>query len=228
MTEAAVALRIVVGMVAVALASTGFAGQTPAPSPPATRSKPGARQNAVDLGDVVLARGTHIRGHVRDQAGAPIADAILRGSAGDRAAPIEGRTAADGTFVLAGASAPRYRLSVQAPGFASLDQIVDAPSDGVELVLRAACGITGLVVDDGDRPVELFTVTAVSGGRGTCVWSRARTGASPRQLAAGTYTVDVTTRDLGRQLVSRSRSKRPRSPILDASVWRPAAPSMGP
>ena len=52
--------------------------------------------------------------------------------------PLEGRTEADGTFVLGGATAPAYRLYVQAPGFAPLTHPVDAPSEGVELVLEAA------------------------------------------------------------------------------------------
>ena len=175
----------------------------------------GARQKAVDIGDVVLERGAQIRGRVRDKAGAPIADAALRGYADGPGmpgtVPLEGRTEADGTFVLGGASAPSYRLSVQAAGFAPLNQPVDAPSEGVELVLEAAGAITGLVVDDAGRPVESFDVSAQpAGGRDAMMRQPPRTrsvaGEGGRftleDVGAGTYAVQVAGRDLGRQVVS--------------------------
>jgi hypothetical protein len=175
----------------------------------------GAGQKAVDLGDVVLEAGAQIRGRVRDTAGAPIADAALHGypdgplAAG--ASPIEGRTGADGTFALGGASAPSYRLHVRAPGFGAVTHPVEAPSKDVELVLEPAGTIEGLVVDDAGRPVEAFDVSAMpAGGR------QAMDRQPPRkrpvvseggrftldEVAAGTYAVQVAARDLGRQVVS--------------------------
>ncbi len=176
----------------------------------------GARQKAVDIGDVVLERGAQIRGRVRDKTGARRSP--TRRCAGTRTVrecrrtvPLEGRTEADGTFVLGGASATSYRISVQAAGFAPLNQPVDAPSDGVELVLEAAGAIKGLVVDDAGRPVESFDVTAQpAGGRELMT----RQAPSTRRVAgeggsftledvgAGTYAVQVAGRDLGRQVVS--------------------------
>lgn len=175
----------------------------------------GGRQAAVDLGDVVLEAGPQIKGRVRDKAGAPVADATLRAMPeGPRvpgaSMPLEGRTDADGRFVLGGATSAAYRLIVQAPAFAPYLQSVDAPGE-VDIVLEAAGSIAGSVVDGAGRPVEAFEVTAQPAG--------AREGAmrlGPRDRAvideggrftldgvnAGTYVVTISAADLGRGVVS--------------------------
>jgi protocatechuate 3,4-dioxygenase beta subunit len=176
-----------------------------------------ARQPALDLGDVVLEAGLQIRGRVRDKAGAPVVDAALRAYAegGPRvsggATPLEGRTDTDGAFVLGGATASGYRLMVQATGYAPFSQPVDAPSEGVEIVLDAAGGIAGLVVDDAGRPVETFEVSAQpAGGREAAMRlmprGRAVTSEGGRftleDVAPGTYVVEAVARDLGRGVLS--------------------------
>ena len=173
----------------------------------------GPRQRVADVGDLVLEPGAHIRGRVRDKMRAPIAGAVVRGFADWPVEPgvpaIEGRTEPDGTFVLGATSAPRYRLSVRVPGVAPLTRDVYAPSDGVELVLDTEGGIAGLVVDDGDRPVESFWVTATSHG---ARMGRLFTGESGRfaldGVPAGTYTVEVTTGELGRQTASNVKVEK--------------------
>jgi large repetitive protein len=169
-----------------------------------------ARAGAVDLGDVVLDTGLQIRGRVRDKAGAPIADATVRAFE-DRsmgaAVVLEGATEADGGFALGGATGGTYQLSVSAPGYTRFDDTIEAPRDGLEVVLAPAGSITGTVVDAAGRAVETFEVIAMP-GEGTRQPPRRRpfTDEAGRFTldgipGAGTYSLQVVARDSGRQVV---------------------------
>jgi protocatechuate 3,4-dioxygenase beta subunit len=177
----------------------------------------GGREPVVDLGDVVLEAGPQIKGRVRDKAGAPVVDATVRAMPEGRRMPgvnmpLEGRTDGEGRFVLGGATSGTYRVIAQAPGYAAaLSPALDAPGE-VDLVLEAAGGIAGAVVDPEGRPVDTFEVIAQPPG--------AREGAMMRMgpraravideggrftlddVSAGTYVVTIAAGDLGRGVVS--------------------------
>ena len=169
-----------------------------------------ARAGTVDIGDVALESGLQLRGRVRDKAGAAIADATVRAFPdGPRGAAgaLEGVTDADGGFVLGGATGGTYQLSVYAPGYTRFSEAVDAPRDGLEVVLTAAGSITGTVVDAAGRAVETFEVLALP-GEGVRQMPRRRsfTDEGGRFTldeipGAGTYSVQVSARDSGRQVV---------------------------
>lgn len=115
---------------------------------------PGGR-DAVDLGDVKLDVGLAIAGWVRDPAGQPIEGAqlvvyLFRLRSGR---PVEARSHADGSFVLAGLDPGVQRVSVSATGYGDRELRLDAGSRDQEIVLQPAGTIVGLVVDAGGRPV---------------------------------------------------------------------------
>jgi large repetitive protein len=167
----------------------------------------GGRQRVADLGDVALESGLIIRGHVREAAGTPVAEARVsafrdRSMGEDRG---EGRTSADGTFAVGGLRAGTYRLTVFAPGHAMVDREVEAGTDGVEFVLETAGSLTGAVVDDRGQPVETFRVQArmpppapsAAGGRVMMGPPRFESVSSPDgrfvvdDVAPGTYVVEI-------------------------------------
>ena len=159
----------------------------------------------------MLERGAQIRGRVRDKAARPSPTRALRGYADGSADAGRACRWRDGRrrterFVLGGATAPSYRLRCSAPGFAPINQAVDAPSEGVELVLDAAGAIKGLVVDERAGPVESFDVTAqpAAGPRphdapaaARRARSAARAGFMLDDVPPGTYAVQVAARDSG-------------------------------
>jgi hypothetical protein len=117
----------------------------------------------VDAGDVVLETGLAIRGRLRTRGGEAVADAALRAfqPRADRGGnPSDTRSEADGSFVLAGLSRGPYRVQVTAPGFAPTQKDVVAGSDDVDWVLEHGGAVTGLVVEEGDRPVDAYRVLA--------------------------------------------------------------------
>jgi protocatechuate 3,4-dioxygenase beta subunit len=160
-----------------------------------------------DAGDIALEVGLAIRGKVKDKAGAPVADARIEAMPSSRVlpgrwtAPRDARSEADGSFAVAGLDPGPYRLRVLAPGFAEAERPAEAGADKVEIVLSPAGTITGLVVDEKDRPVEAFHAVARSAareGRGIHRYSGTEATAHPEgrftleDLDEGTYVVEVT------------------------------------
>jgi carboxypeptidase family protein len=150
------------------------------------------QDKVLDVGDVSLVVGRAIRGRVREGSGGPVAEAMVWAShttPGEivESDPVEARTEADGSFVLAGLEEGRHQLSARASGYAPLIHAVvaDAGAEGVELVLVPGGSITGTVVDEQDRPIDSFRVGADSTGRGP-------SGRSPREVAspAGRFLIE--------------------------------------
>jgi hypothetical protein len=159
-----------------------------------------AGDRRVDVGDVRLEVGLAIRGRVRTKQGGAVADATVHGFAMRRGARLaEATTEADGSFVLAGLDQALYSLSVQAPGYGSIDKQAEPGGEPVDLVLEPAGSITGQVTDDRGKPIESFRVTARS-NEGMPMRRAPRSEEvtsedgrfSLGDLAAGTYVLSVT------------------------------------
>ena len=111
-----------------------------------------------------LVVGETLRGTVIDGAGQPVATvrvlAQLELPAGDKSLAARNTPAAqaawsgaDGSFVVTGLTAGRYRLRVDGDGvFAAEVRFVPAPGDGLRIVVARQVAIHGRVIDDG-QPV---------------------------------------------------------------------------
>jgi Carboxypeptidase regulatory-like domain len=146
--------RVPPGAFVVGVMAQGFAGR---------RVEVAVAGRDVDAGDVVLETGLAIRGRLRSRGGDAVADAALRAfqqQASRGGSPSHTRSEADGSFVLAGLSPGPYRVQVTAPGFAPIRKDVLAGSDDVDLVLEPGGAVTGVVVEEGDRPVASYRVLA--------------------------------------------------------------------
>ena len=158
---------------------------------------------SVDLGDMPLATGITIRGHVRDGTGQPVADAGLSASplGGSRTArSAEGRSQTDGSYVIAGLSRTGYAVSVRAEGFASSVHRMEAGTQDADFVLEKTGTLIGTVVDDVGRPIESFQVAAEAAASpdgasssGSILGSEGRF--SLESLDEGTYVVTVSAPD---------------------------------
>jgi len=159
-----------------------------------------------DAGDIALEVGLAIRGKVKEKGGAPIADARIEAIPSARPMPLratsprDARSEADGSFAVAGLDPGPYRLRVLAPGFAEVERRAEAGAERVEVLLSPGATITGVVVDEKDRPVEAFRVgarTAPREGRGIHRSSGTEATAHPdgrfslEDLDEGTYVVEV-------------------------------------
>ncbi len=121
------------------------------------------REVLVDLGDIALEQGLAIRGRVRTSSGAPVSDAQIVTSGFDmmRGGTFsEVRSEPDGAFVLAGLMPGPTRVMVRAIGFASLNKTLTPGGDPVELILNAGGSVTGVVVEEGDRPIDAYRIVA--------------------------------------------------------------------
>lgn len=134
---------------------------------------PGAGQGRIDVtilpkdaqrnvGDIVLERGLEIGGIVRD----PNERAI--GGAAVRAVPIragtspeslvEAASGPDGRFVIVGLEAGPHMVMVEAEGHGGDQRMAEAGTTNVEFVLSATGSVSGTVLDEAGRPVDLFQV----------------------------------------------------------------------
>ncbi len=148
--------RVPAGAFVLGVTARRFAGQ---------RVEGAARggESLVDVGDILLEPGLAIRGRLRMREGVPVAEAALHAFQGGMmrgGTPSQTRSEADGSFTLPGLSLGPYQLRVTAPGFAPLQTTVAAGAEGVDLVLERGGAITGVVVEEGDRPVDAYRITA--------------------------------------------------------------------
>lgn len=146
--------RVPAGSWTLGITSAGFAGQR-------VEADLSTREPSLDLGDIVLERGLTLHGRVRTASGAPIGGAAISaypddGGSDEAWAP----SGEDGTFVLAGLQPGLYDLDVRAAGFAPLRKQLSPGPDDADLVLLPGGAITGLVVEEGDRPVDSYRVVA--------------------------------------------------------------------
>jgi large repetitive protein len=122
------------------------------------------REAVIDLGDIALEPGLAIRGRVRTSSGAPVPDAQITTGGFDmmRGGTFsETRSEPDGSFVLAGLIPGPTRVNVRAIGFASVNNKVMLPGgDPVDVILTAGGSVAGVVVEEGDRPVDAYRVVA--------------------------------------------------------------------
>jgi hypothetical protein len=107
-------------------------------------------------------RDATITGRVRDAAGAPVAEALVRAAPSEyytTAPTVVATTGADGRFALAGVERAPYELSVEAADHLRLVRSeVPGGSRDLELVLDAGLPLSGQVVDKRGEPVTSFTL----------------------------------------------------------------------
>lgn len=119
--------------------------------------------------EISLSKGSPVSGRVLDEAGQPVVGARVwamdaanawEGGAGERTAET---TAKDGTFTIAALSQGSYLLfakdEAHAPAVTPPVSVSgDSPTSGVEIVMKAAASIAGVVVDQQGAPVAYATV----------------------------------------------------------------------
>lgn len=154
--------------------------------------------------DVVLAPGgERVRGLVKDLAGGPVADALVRGRSGeewDREAPTAYTVSdAQGRFELWLAPG-RASLRAQAEGYAPGSRTTGVPGPTVELLLTPEAVLVGRAVEIGsNRPVPDALVHAEADwqGGGVFGWGTARTDSEGKfrmtRLPPGRYRAQVDT-----------------------------------
>jgi hypothetical protein len=121
------------------------------------------RPVAPDLGDLVMERAPTLSGLVRDEGGAPTPDAVVSCEVCDESV----LSGADGRFTL---SSPPYvaQFSVSArKGRLSATQSITRGNDGpVELTLRSATRVSGVVYLPSGQPAAGFQLEGVNADRG--------------------------------------------------------------
>lgn len=136
---------------------------------PKTESKGiGGSDKATSL-EIALSKGAAVSGRVIDEAGQPIAGARVwamdaanawEGGAGERTAET---TAKDGTFTIAALAQGSYLFfakdEAHAPAATTPVAVAgESPTTGVEIVMKAAASLAGVVVDQEGEPVAYATV----------------------------------------------------------------------
>jgi hypothetical protein len=138
----------------------------------------------------------------------------------------ETRSEPDGSFVLAGLTPGPTRVSVRAIGFASINNKMMTPGgDPVDLILTAGGSVTGVVVEEGERPIDAYRIVA-NPVKSTGAWEgRAeKSVGSPdgrfllEDLAEETYVLQVLVPDRAPATVSGVRVSAGRS--TDAGLIR--------
>jgi hypothetical protein len=139
--------------------------------------------------------GVQVSGSVVDASGGPIVDARVNATrAGGRPLALA-VTGATGQFVMT-VPPGGLQLVARADGYARVDRQVDAPNDGVELILTPASSIRGTIrVEETDEPAAGVEVTAFNVS-GLLVGPRTATTDEQGtfeilELPAGEYRVDA-------------------------------------
>lgn len=136
---------------------------------PKTESKGIGGSDRESTLEISLAKGAAVSGRVIDEAGQPIAGARVwamdaanawEGGAGERTAET---SAKDGTFTIAALSQGSYLFfakdEAHAPAATAPVTVAgDAPTTGVDIVMKAAATLAGVVVDPQGAPVAYATV----------------------------------------------------------------------
>jgi uncharacterized GH25 family protein len=179
-----------------------------------------------DLGDVSLDAGITIEGHVRDRSGGGIADVLLatykrRGSSTTRS---EARSDADGAYILPGLDTGPFRIYVAAAGFAQKTVDAEGGSANADVVLDRGGTISGLVVDDGGKPIESFHVIARA--KGGSAWDANAMEVQKDVLSAdGRFAVEDV--GAGIQIVEVSASQNSTATLSDVKVSTGAITDVG-
>lgn len=130
-----------------------------------------------------------LSGKVVDDAGAAVRDVKVTLDHG-----MSCRTDAMGSFAFGCSPEQRHILNAEAAGCVAVDELIDKGvgprKDDILLVLRRAMPITGIVVDEQDRPVVGARVEAMQGWKGLTA-SNAAGGYSGTD-ATGTFTFERT------------------------------------
>ncbi|QSQ11836.1 carboxypeptidase-like regulatory domain-containing protein [Myxococcus landrumensis] len=159
-----------------------------------------------DRVEVTVRLGTLFRvmGTVRDEAGKPVADALVEMNGAEdviRTRPAHATTKEDGTFVLDHAPQGPMSFSAWAEGFQQSEpqgQVVTADLPPLDFVLKRAFVVEGIVTDAEGKPLAEALVTGVK--RTNALRPRhEKPPESPYDLAG---TVDSYTNEQGRFLLS--------------------------
>ncbi|MFO0931927.1 MAG: carboxypeptidase regulatory-like domain-containing protein [Planctomycetota bacterium] len=134
---------------------------------------------------MTVTRGVHIRGVVVDQDGAPASNLQLQVT-GEGGEGSGGQSDATGAFVIGAVRPGSYTLTVHRPngGIALKDVKVEAPSDGVRLVVPRGRKVSGRVLGAGGKQVNLSVVTQGAKGTEQVGWGQCGSD--------GRFSIDVT------------------------------------
>lgn len=147
----------------------------------------------------VLAHPARVDGTVRDEQGAPIADAVVLAAGPDRD-PVAVPTRADGGFTFEQLAPGDYRLLASAPGFVparhELALHADERATAALTLARGGIALTGTVADTAGGPIEGALLIAIRhnrdhDARGAAAAFSAADGRYAFSLAPGDYLIQV-------------------------------------
>ncbi|HUS64175.1 MAG TPA: carboxypeptidase-like regulatory domain-containing protein, partial [Kofleriaceae bacterium] len=166
----------------------GGGGRTPWSDPPALTPKNGTGAESIG-GSVTDAGGQPV-------AGVSISAEVETGESEDAGPGLGGQvvvavTGADGAFELIGVEKAKYRLRVEGPGILTAEvRFVDAPGQGVRILVSREVRIEGWVIDQAGKAVDGVPVRAVGRGASAVEVVSGKDGAfAVEELAEGSYRV---------------------------------------